>query len=553
MRPILLATVFLIAGLMTGDGLADDSVIVRVADGDSAYRQRLGQHFGHLPRDRKHGEFVLVVDSDDWRWLQANGYDARFDVVLSAQLRSELVRTIPGFSCYNTVEETDAFIDAQVLAYPGLAATIDIGDSWEKISPTGVGGDLPGYDLRLLKITNSAIIADKPRMFVMTGLHAREYAPVQLNLKFAEWLLTNYGTDAEATWLVDHNEFHLLLQANPDGRKIAEGGLSQRKNRHYFNTCAGTDVGVDLNRNFPFYWNMVAGGSSGAMCDETYRGPFAGSEPETIAIDAYVTALFPDTRAGDENSLTEPAADTTRGQFFDIHSWGGLVLYPWGVTVAASGNNAAFRASGRRLAWFNSYYPEAAAALYATDGSSLDNSYGKRGVPAISFELGNMYFESCAEFENSILPNNLNALRYAARVLERPYRLPAGPDAYAATATPTTVMIGAPVVITLTASDARFSQVNGSEPIQNIASAIVTVDRLPWDPLAVSQPVFASDGNFDSATESLTATLATAGLAPGRHIAFVQATDASAAAGAPAAVFFMVEDALFVDGFEGPR
>jgi hypothetical protein len=229
-----------------------------------------------------------------------------------------------------------------------------------------------------------------------------------------------------------------------------------------------------------------------------------------------------------------------------------LVLYPWGVTVSASGNDAAFKANGRRLAWFNSYWPGAAAALYASDGSSEDNSYGKLGVPAFTMELGNMFFESCAEFDNSILPDNLNALRYAARVLERPYRLPAGPDAYAATATPTTVSIGAPVVITLTASDARFSQINGSEPIQNIASAIVTIDRLPWDPLAISQPVFASDGNFNSSTEGLTVTLATAGLAPGRHIAFVQATDASGAAGAPAAVFFTVDDALFGDGFEEP-
>lgn len=547
MRPILIFPAFLIAALMAGDVLSDDRAMVRVADGDRAYRQRLGEHFGHLPRDRKQGGFVLEVGSDDWRWLQANGYTASFDAVFSAQLRSELAKTIPGFSCYNTVEETDQFIDQQVANHPTLATAIDIGDSWEKFTP----GGLSGYDLRLLKITNSAVVADKPKMFVMTGLHAREYTPVQLNLEFAKWLLTNYGTDAEATWLVDHNEFHLLLQANPDGRKIAEGGVLQRKNRHYFNTCSGTGIGVDLNRNFQFYWNQVAGGSSGSFCAETYRGPSAGSEPEVAAVDSYVATLFADTRTGSENSLTDPAADTTRGQFFDIHSSGGLVLYPWGVTASASGNDAAFKAIARRLAWFNSYSPEAAAELYATDGASDDNFYGKLGIPAFTFELGTTFFESCANFTNTILPNNLNALRYAARVLDRPYRLPSGPDAYAAVATPTMVTIGAPVVITLTANDARFRQSNGSEAIQNIASAIATIDRLPWDSMAVTQPVFASDGSFNSSGENLTTTLATAGLAPGRHIAFVQATDASGAAGAPAAVFFTVQNDLLVDGFEG--
>jgi hypothetical protein len=35
--------------------------------------------------------------------------------------------------------------------------------------------------------------------------------------------------DPNITWLLDHHEIHLLLHANPDGRKQAESGKYWRK------------------------------------------------------------------------------------------------------------------------------------------------------------------------------------------------------------------------------------------------------------------------------------------------------------------------------------
>lgn len=545
----LLRTAFLLAFVASAEA-AENRSIVRIKDGDATYRQALGHHFGHLPRDRKQGDIVLDVGDDDWRWLQRQGYAPRFDAALSAQLQTTLAKTIPGYSCYSTVEETDAFIDAQVAAHPALASVVDIGDSWEKTAPGGADG----YDLRVLRITNSALSEDKPKMFVMSGLHAREYTPVQLNLKFAEWLLSNYGSDAEATWLVDHNEFHVLLQANPDGRKIAEVFAThmQRKNRHTSGSCTGTGIGVDLNRNFPFYWNLVPGGSSGSLCSDTYRGPTANSEPETQAINAYVNTLFADTRGGSESSLTEPASTDTRGAYFDLHSYSQIVMHPWGVTGSASGNDAAFKAIARRMAWFNNYSPEASAELYTTDGASDDNAYGRLGVPAFTIELGTDFFESCTNFTSTILPNNLGTLRYAARVLHRPYQLPAGPDVYGAIATPASVSAGTPVTVTANASDARFNHSNGSEPMQNVTAALASVDRLPWDPLAAALPVAATDGAFNASTEALRVQIDTSGWSPGRHLVYLQASDASGAAGAITAAFVDIEvaAALFDNGFE---
>jgi carboxypeptidase T len=191
-----------------------------------------------------------------------------------------------------------------------------------------------------------------------------------------------------------------------------------------------------------------------------------------------------------------------------------------------------------------------ASELYPTDGASDDNAYGRLGVPAFTFELGTTFFQSCSSFSSTILPTNLEALRYAARVLERPYQLPSGPDTHTAAATPASVAAGQPVTITATTTDARFRQTNGAEPIQAIVGANVFVDRLPWDPLAVAIPMQAADGVFNANTETLTLSLPTTGLSGGRHTVFIQGVDASGAAGAPTAVFVEVTAELFGDGFE---
>ncbi len=59
-----------------------------------------------------------------------------------------------------------------------------------------------------------------------------------------------------------------------------------RKNRHQYveqKNCQRDDIGVDLNRNYPFMFAHDNEGSSGSdhMCQDDYRGPSAASEPET--------------------------------------------------------------------------------------------------------------------------------------------------------------------------------------------------------------------------------------------------------------------------------
>jgi carboxypeptidase T len=112
-----------------------------------------------------------------------------------------------------------------------------------------------------------------------------------------------------------------------------------------------------------------------------------------------------------------------------MHSYSQLVLWSWGFTYDPPPNNTALVTLGRKFAYFNGYEPDQAVGLYPTDGTTDDFAYGELGLAAYTFELGTTFFQDCSTFENQILPDNLEALVYAAKTARAPYMLPAGPDA----------------------------------------------------------------------------------------------------------------------------
>ena len=450
------------------------------------------------------------------------------------------VQSIPSYACYETVEETFAAAQAFATTYPTLATWLDVGDSWQKTQGLG------GYDMRVLKITNSAIGGTKPKLFITSAIHAREYTTAPLSLEFARWLINGYGTNPDATWIVDHHEVHLLLQTNPDGRKKAEGGLLWRKNTNT-NYCGATSNsrGADLNRNFAFQWNSTGGqGSSGSQCDETYRGPSAASEPEVQAVQNYIRSIFPDRRGP---NMGDGAPADTMGMHIDIHSYSQLVLWPWGTTSTPTANGSALQTLGRRLAYFNGYTPEQSIGLYPTDGTSDGPSYGELGVAAYTIELGSSFFESCTTYNNTTKPKNLPALIYAAKVVRAPYQIPAGADVTSVSlsndASGAGVTAGTPVTITASATDTRFNQSNGTEPTQAVTAAEAYIDTPPWSggaPISLSP----SDGSFNSTTEGITGTLSTAGLPLGKHLMFVRAKVTSGQWGPVTAQFLKITNVV---------
>lgn len=471
------------------------------------------------------------------------------------QLSGDGYPSIPGYSCYRTVEGAYQTMDDLATSAPRLAMVDPIGPTWQKTQNNG------GYEMRALRITNFDTLAAEPArpVYVAFGsIHAREYTPAELLTRMAEWLVNGYGTDPQATWLVDHVDFRLVLQANPDGRKKAESGIEWRKNTNTIDgACPGIpdgwyQPGIDLNRNFPFHWHTTGeGGSSSDTCDQTFRGPSAGSEPETQNLvryvagtpdgTSYVGGALPDRRHGD---LDGAAPEDYAGLFFDIHSYSQLVLWSWGDTYTPAPNDASLRTLGRRLAWFNGYDPKASVELYPTDGTTDDTFYGRLGAPSYTIELGVDFFESCTTFQNSTFPKNFDALKYAARSTAAPYRLPAGPDAYnLAISAPAQGAGGPYATLTAKIDETRYSTRRGTQMTYPIQAAYAYVDTLPWQAGATPIALSAVDGSFDAKTEEVRGDIPLAGLAPGKHLVYVQGVNTlnGGTPGTPDAVFVEVE------------
>lgn len=433
--------------------------------------------------------------------------------------------TLPDFPCYRSLNTLYADAAALANAYPTLARWTDIGDSWERAQSGGAAG----YDLFALKLTNSALPGDKPALILVSGTHARDLAPVELNLRFAEYLLAGYGTDPEFTWLLDQAEVHIILSANPDGRAVVEaqiasgeadefGDTARKKNLNDAACATPALAGVDLDRNFPFQWQP---GPTGCMND--YPGAAAASEPETSALIVYLENNLGDYRAGGPD---EPADTGARGLLVHLQSYGNKVFYPYSYRAEPAPEDAVLHTLANKFA----YGTPASPAKYSGTGASFlpgslsDFVYGERGVPALTYmlfaDIEGHYFTRCSVF-NNFLSANLKALTRALKSVWAPYTLPAGPEL-----TPLLITVHSSALETwwelwTTADTNLLKDPDPTAPL--VASAVYSFDLPPWEPGAVLHSLPAQDGAFDSPREQLRSRLDFTGLEPGWHQIFAQA------------------------------
>jgi hypothetical protein len=526
-------------------------VVARVYYTDQADLAQLATRLDVWEVDQKTGSFVAMLSPARLAELQNTGYRIEVDPSRTAMLYQPLIPEfgqisgIPGYPCYRTVTETLASIDTLLAEYPDLITSSDIGDSWEKATP----GGLDGYDIIALRLTNFNFGDPdaKPTFFLMAEIHARELVTTETALRMAEHLLSNYGIDPDITWLLDYYQVYIVPLTNPDGRIIAETGVWWRKNTDNDDGCSDPDSwGVDLNRNHIYHW--LGDGSSPYPCDITYRGPSAGSEPEVQAIQDFVRTIIPDQRPDDDIT---PAPDNTTGMFITLHSYSELVLWPWGWTSTNAPNHTQLQTLGRHMAYFNDYMPQQSVNLYPTNGTSDDWAYGELGVPAYTYEMGTEFFQDCPTYENTIYPDNLDALLYAFKAARQPYMDPSGPDSLNPMAQPAGAAPGEPIALTATADDTHFSSNGGVEPTQNITAARYSIDAPSWITGTVTYPLAASDGSFNSTVEAVEAVIDTTGLSFGRHTVFVESQDLSGKWGVPSAIFIYILDPAVSPHFEG--
>ncbi|HST21908.1 MAG TPA: M14 family zinc carboxypeptidase, partial [Blastocatellia bacterium] len=295
--------------------------------------------------------------------LRRNGWAISVDQKQSALFNEQRANTFR--NGYRTVAEMRAFVDSKAAAYPNLAEVFTYGQSWEKINSGGTAG----RDLFGITLTNKQIAGPKPTFFLMAAIHARELATPELALRFIDYLLTNYGVDGDATWLLDEHKIVIIPSSNPDGHIWAEQSFFQRKNTNntYGGNCSNppssvNQYGVDLNRNANFKWGTVNSPTE-PLCGQTYPGPTPASEPETTALQNLVRGLFADQRGPLD---TDPAPMTTTGFFLTLHSYSNLVLWPWGWTENAAPNSTELAMIGQKFASYNGFTPIQSTGLYPT-------------------------------------------------------------------------------------------------------------------------------------------------------------------------------------------
>lgn len=261
-----------------------------------------------------------------------------------------------------TLAQMESILDAMHVQNPAICS--------QKVS---IGNSVENRPIWMVKISDHVgVDENEPEVLFDALHHAREPLSMAATVVFMQWLVDNYGTDPDATLIVDERELYFVPCLNPDGyeynRSIAPGGGGMwRKNRR--NNGNGT-FGVDLNRNYATAWNAPNGGSSATSSSDTYRGPSAFSEPETQAIEAF---------AQSRQFVT----------VFSTHTYTDVLLRPYGWQNGDPANVADYQTLGAYYTVENAVaHGSISSLLYIASGSAADHHHTVRGAYAWTPELG---------------------------------------------------------------------------------------------------------------------------------------------------------------------
>jgi len=250
----------------------------------------------------------------------------------------------------------------------------------------------------VISSTPGMIDPDKPQILYDALHHAREPNSVSQILFYMWYLLENYGKDEEVTFLVENTTMFFIPMVNPDGYVYNEltnpnGGGLWRKNR--YPNANGDTVGVDLNRNYGYFWAYDDEGSSNEEASQTYRGPSAFSEPETQAV-------------------RKLCMDNNFQLSLNYHTFGNLLIHPWGYEDGPTAEDSIFKSLGNVMITENDFLVGTGTETvgYTVNGDSDDWMYGelidKNKIYAMTPEVGPGFWPG----ENSIDQLNKSAMRH---------------------------------------------------------------------------------------------------------------------------------------------
>ena len=278
---------------------------------------------------------------------------------------------------YLTYDEMLDELDAMYAQYPSLITQKDPISTYETYE------NRPIYHVKISD-NPGANESGEPNVLYTAIHHAREPMSLVQTIFYMWYILENYGTNDEVTYLVDHTQMYFVPCLNPDGYIYNEqtnpnGGGMWRKNRR-------GGYGIDLNRNYSYGWGTT--GVSFNQNNDTYPGTGPFSEPETQAMKWLV-----------ETYDFEMA--------FNAHTYGPSLLFPIGTTNEEfAEHHDYFQEYTNHMTELNGYAAFKSSGLYPASGDSDDYMYKvdigtgeKDAIFAHTPESGTSFWPSSADIE----------------------------------------------------------------------------------------------------------------------------------------------------------
>jgi carboxypeptidase T len=261
---------------------------------------------------------------------------------------------------YFTYVEMLDILDTMAARYPHLITPVQ---------------DISGYTtymgntLKYLKLSDNPSEEEEEPKILYTALHhAREPNSLSQMIFYLWYLLENYTTNPTVTRIIDETQMYFVPCINPDGYLLNEqanplGGGLWRKNA--WRDTLGELKGVDLNRNYGFFWGFDNFGSSNNPNSQTYRGKEGFSEPETQAI-------------------RQLCLDNDFKIALNYHTFGNYLIHPWGYNDSITAEDQVFKTIGRLMNRENNFLMGTATetVAYTVNGTSDDWMYGEQGEKA---------------------------------------------------------------------------------------------------------------------------------------------------------------------------
>jgi hypothetical protein len=364
---------------------------IRVPYPDPSQRSQLFFHPDLELMGDDDGALLLLSRPDLTAELQKRGFDVQIvvpDLEAAYAARAGVLRD---YGRWHTYAEAVAEMNLIHSQYPSLTT-----------APSSIGTTGEGRTVWAMKVSDNPNVQEsEPEVYFDGVHHAREPITLEDLLYFIRYLCENYGTDPVITFLVDNRQIWFVPIVNVDGYVYNEltnpnGGGYWRKNRRNNGGC----YGVDPNRNYPYEW--VGSGSSTDPCDDTYRGPSAGSEPEIQAVMNLInTHHFVISQS--------------------YHSNSEQILIPWAYTTTHTPDDAALRAIANEMRRDNGYtVGQPPEILYNVNGGSLDWHYGATTehpkIFAFTTEIGGSDFWPAQSEIDGLIAENLHSDIYVCQV-----------------------------------------------------------------------------------------------------------------------------------------